>query len=153
MPIYSENKIISLNSALGIQQNGTSLSNMLFNTGLILEEEDSIMDSHISVINAQLPVSFYTITATNNVIRASFGGGAYSSYLIPIGNYNSNSLSSALQTLFGYTNSITVTFNNLNGTFKFESAVQTVFVFNFNANNSAYEILGLAKYLIQLQHL
>ena len=139
---YSENKIISLNSNYGIQKNGTLLSYMLFNTGLILEEEDSIIDSHISVINAQIPVSFYTVTSLNNAISASFVGG-YNTYLIPIGNYNSNSLIIALQTLLS--NSITVTFNNLTGGFKFESATLTIFSFNFNITNSAYQILGFLK--------
>jgi hypothetical protein len=144
MGTYSENKIISLNSNYGIQQNGTLLSSILFNTGLILEEEESIIDSHISVINAQLPVSFYTITSSNNAISASFVGG-FSTYLIPVGNYNSNTLITALQTLFGYANSITVTFNNLNGKFIFESATLTIFTFNFNITNSAYQILGFLK--------
>ena len=88
-------------------------------------------------------VSFYTITATNNVISASFGGSSYANYLIPIGNYNSNSLITALQTLLG--NSLTITFNSMTGCFSYTSAVQTVFTFNFNVNNSAYQILGFLQ--------
>jgi hypothetical protein len=139
MPIYSENKIISLNSLYGIQQNGTALSNILFNTGLILQEDDSIIDSHISVLNCQLPVSFYTINATNNQIRASFSGGAFLLYSIPIGNYNSYSLISTLQTLFN--NLVVITFNTNTGTFTY-TAPSTTFSFAFNITNSSYQILG-----------
>ena len=44
----TENKIITLNSASAILNNGTLLSNVLFNTGCIL---DDINDAYVSVID------------------------------------------------------------------------------------------------------
>lgn len=143
MPIYSENKIISLNSALGAPQNGTLMSNIVFNTGMILEEDDTIIDSHISVINAQIPVSFYTVTTLNNAISCSFHGSAFSTYLLPVGNYNSNSLILALQTLLG--NSLTITFSALTGRLTFVSSTVMNYDFDFNINNSANQALGFIK--------
>ena len=77
MPVYSENKIISLNSALGTLQNGTMLSNVIFNTGLILEEDDTIIDSHISLINCQIPISFYNVTQYNNTFMVSWANAPF----------------------------------------------------------------------------
>lgn len=140
MATYSDNKIISLNSLYGIQQNGTYLSNIIFNTGLILEENESIIESHISVINCQIPVSFYTITSNNNILKASFNNGPYTNYVIPVGNYNSYSLITVLQTILQH--NIQVTFNVSDGTITFKSSVYMIYGFNFNSPNGAGPILG-----------
>ena len=97
MPQYSDNKIIALNSQEGTQRNGTMLSNILFNTGCILEEDQSIVDAHISVINCQIPVSYYTINALNNKFQVRpYGTGPYTTVTIPAGNYNQYDLQTAL---------------------------------------------------------
>ena len=71
MPQFVDNKIITLNSANAILNNGTMLSNVLFLTGCILEEDTSIIDTHRSVANAQIPVSFYVINSSNNKFKFS----------------------------------------------------------------------------------
>ena len=66
--VFFDNKIITLNSAYGSKQNGSMSSFILFNFQGLLKEEPNILRSYISVVNAQFPVSFYTINATNNTL-------------------------------------------------------------------------------------
>ena len=66
--VFFYNKIITLNSAYGSKQNGTLSSFVLFNFNGLLKEETHILRSYISVVSAQIPVSFYTINATNNAL-------------------------------------------------------------------------------------
>lgn len=135
---YYENKLITLNSASGIQQNGTALSNMLFNTGSVLVKDDNIISSNICIMNAQIPVSFYTITALNNSFSIQYLASLVS-ITIPIGNYNSSSLITTLQPLMA----MTIVFNPRTGGFTFTSAVN--FSLLFNVPNSAYSVLGFIK--------
>ena len=64
--VFFDNKIITLNSAYGSKQNGTMSSFVQFNFQGLLKEENSIIRSYISVVNAQFPASFYTINDVNN---------------------------------------------------------------------------------------
>ena len=144
MPVYSENKIISLNSALGSLQNGTMLSNVIFNTGLILEEDDTIIDSHISLINCQIPISFYNVTQYNNAFMVSWANAPFITYYITIGNYSSTNLITTLQTFLG--NGITISFNAYTGKYTFLSSYVAVFEFSFQCFNPAYNVLGFQNY-------
>ena len=66
--VYQENILITLNSTNGTLRNGTRKSFVDFNfTGLLKDEKD-ILRSYISILNAQIPVSFYTINYYNNVL-------------------------------------------------------------------------------------
>ena len=88
-------------------------------------------------MNAQIPVSFYTINDTNNIIGTNKGN-----VVIPVGNYNFNSLApvvvSAFQTqiLVG----ITFTISKFTGlvTFTFTGGIGNSY---FNFDNS-YKIFG-----------
>ena len=85
-----ENRLITLNSADGIRRNTTSLSDMLFNFQNVLNDEDDIVSSNICVMNAQFPVSFYTINSTNNIFSMSTNVNLSNTFTIPVGNYNAN---------------------------------------------------------------
>jgi hypothetical protein len=88
-----EHKLITLNSRYANKINGTYNSNVLFYFKGILTEEDDIISSNICIMNAQIPVSFYTINETNNYFVINV-----SDIIIPTGNYNGNSLITALNT-------------------------------------------------------
>ena len=63
--VYTDNHLITLNSAYGQKLNGSMKSQLLFGfTGLLQDQED-IENTFITITNAQIPVSFYTITSTN----------------------------------------------------------------------------------------
>lgn len=98
-----ENKQIVLNSLYGIKQNGTLNSNVLFNFKGILTDEPDIIRSNICVMNAQIPVSFYTITEVCT-ISAYAGLSGQGIATIPPGNYNFNSLKTVIDDGFALFN-------------------------------------------------
>lgn len=113
-----ENRLITLNSADGIRRNTTSLSDMLFNFQNILSDEDDIVSSNICVMNAQFPVSFYTINSTNNVFAMSTNVNIGNLFTIPVGNYNANTLITTMNNLVSAGASpflLTFSFSSLTG--------------------------------------
>ena len=65
MSSYLENVMVTLNSGYGSLQNGTNKSNINFRFTGLLKEESDLLKSYISISNAQIPVSYYTINETN----------------------------------------------------------------------------------------
>ena len=55
-------------------------------TGLI-KEENNICKIDISLVNAQIPVSFYTFNYTNNILKIALGLGSIQYLNISVGNY------------------------------------------------------------------
>ena len=114
--VYIDNHLITLNSKYANQLNGTLLSNVVFGFTGLLQDESNIINTFITVSNAQIPCSFYTITPTNyTIIYTQLGATA--SFNIPIGNYNSTSLISALRNSFQ--NLLALSINKLNGKLSF----------------------------------
>ena len=99
--VYQDNVIITLNSANASLVNSTLKSSVSFNFTGLLKEEDDIVRSYISVINAQIPMSFYIINSTNNkLVFNPMGGGSITDIYVPIGNYNAYTLSASLMSAF-----------------------------------------------------
>jgi len=95
--MYIDNHIITLNSTDATKLNSTYLSNVTFPFKGLLGDESNIVRSYISVLNAQIPVSFYVLDSTNNVL-AYFNtyNNTTQTLTVPVGNYNANSLVTAL---------------------------------------------------------
>ena len=110
--VYTDNHLITLNSKYANKLNGTMLSNVVFGFTGLLQDENNIINTYITVSNAQIPASFYTITSLNNTMIYIENGSSFS-FNIPVGNYNSTSLISALLTGFGSV--VTITINKING--------------------------------------
>lgn len=98
--MYVDNRLIVLNSKDALQLNSTNLSNCVFNCQGLLTDQDDILRTYVSLINAQIPCSFYNIDATNNTINYIQSIQSLS-FTIPIGNYSSSSLITILKTRFG----------------------------------------------------
>jgi hypothetical protein len=94
--VYQENILITLDSTNGKLRNGTMKSLIDFNFIGLLKDEKDILRSYISVLNAQIPVSFYTITVNNYKLKYVVGGSTFRTIFITPGNYNGNSLITAL---------------------------------------------------------
>jgi len=137
MSLLIENKLITLNSGYGIQLNDSYKSDILFNFKGVLVDEDDIVSSNICIMNAQIPVSFYTINTGNNIIGTDLGN-----VVIPIGNYNFNTLAPVVVSAFSTQISvvITLTIDRTTGlvNFKYISGVANTY---FNFDNS-YKIFG-----------
>ena len=63
MDTYIDSRIIILN---GILLNGSYKSDINFNFTGLIKQEDNIQQIQISLVNTQIPYSFYTINYTNN---------------------------------------------------------------------------------------
>ena len=66
MDTYIDSRIVILNSAHAILLNGSYKSDINFNFTGLIKQEDNIQQIQISLVNAQIPYSFYTINYTHN---------------------------------------------------------------------------------------
>ena len=115
---------ISLNSANAILKPENSsigylpsfISNVSFEFPNILREDKSIVYSTIEIANAQIPVSFYQINYTNNVLNVKYINATSSTtiiYTLTRGNYNITTL---LAEIKAQTSGVfTGTFNKISG--------------------------------------
>ena len=99
---------------------------------------------HLSVINATIPYSFYTINSRNNGIQINSiptaGISPAGFYVIPSGCYNANQLASTLTALIP---NMTVTYNNILNIFIF-TCTTTDFIIDIQFT-TANELLGLSS--------
>ena len=145
--IYTKNKLITVNSKYGIQENGTMKSKLLFNYKNLLSNDENILKSFITVINAQIPCSFYVINALNNKLVIAGPTITTTPILISYGNYNANSLISELvsKVLTGGL-TMTITINKINGILKFSSNGFTNYY--FTSDSTILDILGTTSSII-----
>ena len=88
---WTDNKLISLNSKFATKLNGSLLSKVVFPFSGILKNESNMEHIYISVLNAQMAVSFNVINSTNNVLKV-VSGSTFLGYTLTLtnGNYNLN---------------------------------------------------------------
>lgn len=136
-----ETKLINLNCSNSIQNNGTFLSNVFFPFSNLISSKD-VRKASISILNAQLPYSFYIINVYNNVLRMSVNGGAQFSLTLTRGNYNSNTLITeilAKLTLAGVT-TISIALNTTTGSLSFTTTATSIEF--FASGSTILRVLG-----------
>jgi len=162
-------KLLNLNSANAlVKNNGQYLSDILFKFPGLIKPEPDLKRVEFSILDAQIPVSFYNINYTNNTLNYQISSVNYS-ITANVGNYNFNSLATQLIAKFllnGHT--FTITINKQNGIITF-ATVATNFVFqvsslfsslgftNSNKNSASFSLtadyplnlLGITKIKIQ----
>lgn len=143
---YIENRLITLNSNYGSQQNSTMLSNIVFNFTGILKKEDNIKHCYITVLNAQIPVSFYIITSLNNVLSVKdvTSNITYAMTITP-GNYTGNTLITEMIYRFqvvSYPYVPTITLNKSTGILTFTFAQNATIIV---ASSTIKDVLGLGN--------
>jgi len=97
--VYQDNRIITLNSQDGEKLNGTYLSNIHFNFSGLLKDDPNLIRAYVTVLNAQIPVSFYIIDDTNNILNYT-DNSVNKTIELTEGNYNGNQMVTALNTGF-----------------------------------------------------
>jgi hypothetical protein len=148
MPLLIENKLITLNSANATKLNSTYNSDMLFNFRGILKDEDDIVSSNICIMNAQIPVSFYTIPENFDIVFY-VGVSAIGNTTIPAGNYNFNSIKKIIdEDILTLGINLTFTINRANGKVCFtQTAPTNLSVILFQApNNTALKYAKIFGY-------
>jgi hypothetical protein len=143
--ILKERRLINLNSEdATFKNNGTYLSNVSFGFSHILKEERDVIYVEGGVLNAQIPVSFYAINYTNNILYYSLNSTTYF-ITIPVGNYNFTTFASAMVTRFlanGHT--MTVTIDQSTGIITFTNSTGTLNYFQ-ESGSTSWRVLGFAK--------
>ena len=136
--MYQDNLIITLNSKNATLMNSTLKSSVNFNFVSVLKEEDDIGRSYISVINAQIPMSYYVITSANNILSYnSMSPVDIIDLFIPVGNYNSYTLCEKLTSLFlANGKTITITVSSVNGLINFAQSSSVFTIYSYKLSNS-----------------
>jgi hypothetical protein len=149
MDYYTERRLINLNSEDADQflnETSTFLSNVVFNFSNVLKEERDILFVEGGLYNAQIPISFYTVNYTNNILYYKIDSTT-KFITIPIGNYNFTTFSTACIAQFLLNGDIfTITINQTTGilTFTFIPSGNTLTSFIEN-NSTSWSILGFVK--------
>ena len=141
-----DTRYISLNTQHGVSHPTTGnyvtsyLSNIDFHFRGLLKEEDDILYSHIDIVNAQIPVSFYNINYATNTLKYTINNGSILTLTVDRSNYNLTSLMVELKSKFlsaGYT--MNTTFYKPTGKFTFSSSQPFSFL---STGSTILEILG-----------
>lgn len=145
--VYLDNHIITINSTDGTQLNGTLKSDMNFAFTGLLKDDVNIVRTYVTVLNAQIPVSFYVIDVTNNLLKI-YDGTTLFDITIPIGNYNSGTLNTALNSAMATAGILlTVSINTINGVLIFTNT-SLLLTYRINANrfgSTLATILGVGE--------
>ena len=139
MNTYLDSRIISLNSSDAILLNSTYKSWVKFQFSGLLKEEDDILKIELSLVNAQIPISWYIINYSNNMFKIKLGNNTEQIITIPVGNYNANSLITNLKLLINDSNFI-ITISKITGKITF--TYNNSFIIYTNIDNSIGIILG-----------
>ena len=134
MPVTISNQI-NLSSASATIKNGTKNSVMIFNDLMVMQTNKNILYNQVSLIHAQIPVSYYTVNDTNNLFVLSTG-----SYTLTNGNYNATSFKTMFLSLLG--TGWTMTLDTATGKY---TLTKTSGKFLILTTTTCYKLLGLAK--------
>jgi len=128
MDTYIDERILTLSSLNATQNNGSFLSDVVFNFRGLIKEDSDIQDVKISIQNAQIPNSFYTINVYNNILILDYNSITYT-FTITQGNYNSLNLITEITAKFalqGITD-ITIVTSAITGCMTFTRALSLDF--------------------------
>ena len=135
--IIQDIRLINLYSKNAELLNDTMKSNVIFNFKNILKDDANITNCTIGVVSAQIPVSWYIINSTNNILKVNA-----LTITLTKGNYNSSQLITELQTQFiavGLTD-LTVSINKLTCILTFTNVGPFTFFFS---GSTLFNIIGL----------
>jgi len=143
MTDIKEKILINLNSEDAIKNNGSFLSDVLFNFPLVLDQQKDILFVEGGVYNCSIPVSFYNINYSVNVLYYTYNSIVYN-IVCPVGNYNFTSFASALTSQFlANGHIVAITINKITGiiTFTFTGGTLDNFI---ESGSSMWSVLGFS---------
>lgn len=136
------NQIINLNSANATQLNGTFLSSVYFNFPALIVPQNNIKSITCSVLNAQVPYSYYNVNVYNNIFLIS-NSGPTQTITLTRGNYNANTLITeiiAQLTLAGITG-ISIVLSTITGCLTWTTTAASMTI--YSTGSTALRFLGL----------
>lgn len=159
MTTIRERRIINLNSQNAIQNNGSFLSNVTFNFSNIYTMEDNVVSISAGLLSAQIPVSFYSVNYTNNVLKyGMIVGGTLNYYTITMttGFYDYSTLFTEMKNKFSVNgHNFVLTLNDNTGRMNFHHQGGGDFHSIVYNGSTCFSILGFEKmdYLAILENL
>lgn len=141
MDTYIDERILTLSSLNATQNNGSFLSDVFFNFRGLIKEDTDIQDVKISIQNAQIPNSFYTINVYNNILILDYNSVFYT-FTITQGNYNSLNIITEITAKFalqGITD-ITIVTSAITGCMTFTRALSLDF--SIMSGGTINQVLG-----------
>jgi hypothetical protein len=133
---------IHLNSSsASIYNNSTYKSNCTFYIPSMIEYTQKTIELRISLVNAQIPCSFYQINSTNNKINITISGNTIS-YYFPYGNYNINTFITQWYSTIG--GNWTLSLNSLTNQLIISNSANE-FLLSDDDSNSLFSVIGFLK--------
>ena len=141
-----DTRYININSQHGVSRPASAdylqsyQSDMTFSFRGLVKEEPDVLFTHIDIANAQIPVSFYNVNYTCNILKYSIAGGAIQTLTADKGNYSTTTLIVELSAKFlaaGYT--FGITFSRPTGKLTFTSTQAFAFYFS---GSTMFDALG-----------
>lgn len=146
MNTVREKRIINLNSENAIKNNGTFLSNVSFNFSNVYDTDEQVISLSGGLMSAEIPVSFYSLNYTNNVLNyclEDHGILEYYTITITPGFYDYDTLFSEMSAKF-LVNShhFTMTLNETTGKMTFtHTGTKTFYSIVYNGS-TCFSLLG-----------
>jgi hypothetical protein len=146
MDIYEDSRLISLNTADAVKLNGDYNSSVFWNIPNIIQADKDISHITVSVEDFEMPVSYYLINDTNDVLYYNYN--SVDSFInLTKGNYNGSSLITELKARFlseGLT--VTIVLSQVSGKldFKFSNIITNV-TFLYSQSKNLMDILGFTQ--------
>ena len=129
---------IIISNQINLSSNSATIKNNSYNSVMIfnlpvLKSEKNILYNQVSLIHAQIPVSYYTVNENNNTFNLSSG-----SYTLINGNYNATTFKSMFLNLLG--DSFSLILDSSTGKYTLSNSNGFTIL-----PSSSYKILGLEK--------
>jgi hypothetical protein len=134
MQYITDSKQINLCSNSATIINGSKKSVMLFNINNILQKEENILYNLISVVHAEIPISWYVINSYNNLLALSIGN-----YYLTTGDYNVSTFKIMLLSILPAGFTLTYTSNVSKYTLGYTSN------FSILPSSTCYVIMGFSQ--------
>ncbi len=141
-----DSKLLLLNSKNGLIYNNDSYkSDIVFKLPATLRMMKDIKEFRYHMLDATIPVSFYNINYTNNKLYYVILATTYE-IVVPVGNYNFNSLSARLNLDFaGNGHLFDVLINKQNGIIQFYHTDNEYYLLNRAGGFTMLEVLGFIE--------
>jgi len=146
MDLIVDSRLISLNSKDAQKLNGDYNSNLFFHIPNIVSESDDIEYVECAVEDAEIPVAWFLINDTNNVLHYQYNS-INTSITLTKGNYNGSNLITEMENKFSDNGlTCTIVLSQITGkyTFKFSNPI-TPITFYYDLSPILMKILGFTQ--------
>lgn len=137
MSLYHDERMITLSADSSDEQyNTTYLSNVLYYFTGLLSDDPDIQYCNISIMNAQIPISYYIINESNYNLRYQLGANPITVVTFDVGNFNAYTFIQQWTTKIP---NIAITLNKVNGKYSFSASNNFTF---FSSGSTILKLLG-----------